>query len=153
MVVLLGSKRTGRVLAAATSLDLLCVYLGNASPRYAKPHNMETLGHGCAVMRYEPTAHRLDPVLMELDAKLAACSDEDDKRQTAAALAERETTVIGVYRQVIWHDRRVKCRRRNEDIAARLLASLVDEKNSVGAGRVFIDPPVPNACARELCKR
>lgn len=45
-------------------------------------------------------AHRLDPVLMELDAKLAACTDEGDRRNISAALAERETRVIGVYRQV-----------------------------------------------------
>ncbi|CAM9586179.1 unnamed protein product, partial [Scytosiphon promiscuus] len=45
------------------------------------------------------TAHRLDPVLMELDAKLAS-ADGDEKREILAALAERETRVIGVYRQV-----------------------------------------------------
>lgn len=90
---------------------------------------------------------------MELDAKLAACTDEEDKRQTAAALAERETRVIGVYRQVIWHRGRVTCRRRNEDIAARLLACLVDEKNRARASRVFIGPPVPDTCTKEPCKR
>ncbi|CBJ33018.1 Acetyl-CoA carboxylase [Ectocarpus siliculosus] len=47
------------------------------------------------------TAHRLDPVLMELDAKLSACTEEGgDRRNISAALAERETRVIGVYRQV-----------------------------------------------------
>lgn len=46
------------------------------------------------------TAHRLDPVLMELDAKLAACTEEEDKSQLSGAVAERETRVIGVYRQV-----------------------------------------------------
>lgn len=45
-------------------------------------------------------AHRLDPVLRELDAKLAACTDGGDKSQIAGAMAERETRVIGVYRQV-----------------------------------------------------
>ncbi|CAM9702436.1 unnamed protein product [Laminaria digitata] len=61
--------------------------------------------NGAASIKYRhkdllKTAHRLDPVLVELDAKLAACTDEEDKRQTASALAERETRVIGVYRQV-----------------------------------------------------
>lgn len=37
---------------------------------------------------------------MELDAKLAACTDEAEKRRISGALAERETRVIGVYRQV-----------------------------------------------------
>lgn len=39
---------------------------------------------------------------MELDAKLAACTEgeEEDKRRLSGAMAERETRVIGVYRQV-----------------------------------------------------
>lgn len=61
---------------------------------------MQTLGNGRSVDRSESTAHRLDPVLVELDAKLAACTDEEDKRRTASALSERESRVIGVYRQV-----------------------------------------------------
>lgn len=47
-----------------------------------------------------PPAHRLDPVLRELDAKVAACTEEEDRRQVSGAMAERETRVIGVYRQV-----------------------------------------------------
>lgn len=46
------------------------------------------------------TAHRLDPMLKELDAKLAACTGEEDTSQLSSAVAERETRVIGVYRQV-----------------------------------------------------
>lgn len=46
------------------------------------------------------TAHRLDPVLKELDAEMAACVEQREKNRIAAAVAERETRVIGVYRQV-----------------------------------------------------
>lgn len=37
---------------------------------------------------------------MELDEKLATCTDDAEKRQIASSLVERETRVIGVYRQV-----------------------------------------------------
>lgn len=54
------------------------------------------------VRLYRITAHRLDPVLRELDAEMAACVDQREKNRIAAAAAERETRVIGVYRQVTW---------------------------------------------------
>lgn len=46
------------------------------------------------------TAHRLDPVLVDLDAKLADCSDGAEKQRIAGEITKRETRVIGVYRQV-----------------------------------------------------
>ena len=39
-------------------------------------------------------------MLKDLDAKLAACNEEDGKGQLSRAMSERETSVIGVYRQV-----------------------------------------------------
>lgn len=49
------------------------------------------------------TAHRLDPVLRELDSKLEACAgvgEDESKHELTASVKARETTVIGVYRQV-----------------------------------------------------
>ncbi|CAM9912667.1 unnamed protein product [Discosporangium mesarthrocarpum] len=53
------------------------------------------------------TAHRLDPVLLELDAKLKALTaqdamvvDDNERTDLTKAIEERETRVIGVYRQV-----------------------------------------------------
>lgn len=49
-------------------------------------------------------------MLLDLDSKLAASTDEDEKAELVAAVQRRETTVIGVYRQVRDFDSRLGLR-------------------------------------------
>lgn len=41
-------------------------------------------------------------MLKELDLKLAACSNGDEKQQIKSSIGQREKKLIGVYRQVRW---------------------------------------------------